>query len=54
VQTDRTIPNKTPDIIICDNKQGTCILIDAEIPGDRNAINKEAEIFIYERVLISP
>jgi hypothetical protein len=27
VQTDRTIPNKTPDIIIRDNKQGTCIII---------------------------
>jgi len=48
VQTDRTIPNKTPDIIIRDNKQETCILIDVAILGDRNAIKKEGEkIFIY-------
>ena len=49
MQTDRTIPNKTPDIIIRDNKEGTCILIDVAVPEDRNAIKKEAEkIFIYE------
>ena len=24
VQTDRTIPNDKPDIIICDNEKGTC------------------------------
>jgi hypothetical protein len=27
VQTDRTIPNNKPDIIIRDNEKGTCILI---------------------------
>ena len=49
VQTDRTIPNKTPDIIIHYNKQGTCILIDVAIP----AIKKEAEkIFIYKNLII--
>jgi hypothetical protein len=53
VQTDRTIPNKTPDIIIRDNKQGTCILIDVAIPGDRNSIKKEGEkIFIYKNPII--
>ena len=31
VQTDRTIPNNKPDIIICDNEKGTCMLIDAAI-----------------------
>jgi hypothetical protein len=43
VQTDRTIPNNKPDIIIRDNEKGTCILIDVAISGDRNAIKKEAE-----------
>ena len=28
VQTDRTIPNNKPDIIIRDNDKGTCMLID--------------------------
>ena len=35
VQTDRTIPNNKPDIIIRDNEKGTCMLIDVAIPGDR-------------------
>ena len=43
VQTDRTIPNNKPGIIIHDNKQGTCMLIDVAIPGDRIVIKKEAE-----------
>jgi len=43
VQTNRTIGNNKPDIIICDDKQGTCILIDAAIPGDRNVIKREVE-----------
>jgi len=43
IQTDRTIPNKTPDIIIRDNEKGTCMLIDVTISGDRNVIKKEAE-----------
>jgi len=42
VQTDRTIPNNKPDIIICDNEKGTCILINVAISGDRNVIKKEA------------
>jgi len=40
VQTDRTIPRYKPDIIICDNKQGTCMLIEDAIPRDRNVIKK--------------
>ena len=32
VRTDRTIPNSKLDIIMCNNKQGTCMLIDAAIP----------------------
>ena len=43
VQTDRTIPNNKPDIIIHGNKKGTCMFKDAAIRGDRNMIKKEAE-----------
>jgi len=43
VQTDRTIHNNKPDIIIRDNEKGTCMLIDAAISEDRNVIKKEAE-----------
>jgi len=41
IQTDRTIPNNKPDIIIHDNEKG--MLIDVTIPGDRNVIKKEAK-----------
>ena len=43
VQTDRTIPNNKPDIIIRDNNKRTCMLMDVAIPGDKNVIRKEAE-----------
>jgi len=43
VQTDRTIHNNKPDIIIRDNEKGTCVLIDVAVSGDRNVIKKEAE-----------
>jgi hypothetical protein len=43
VQTDRTIPNKKPDIIIRGNKRRTCMLIDVAISGDRNVVKKETE-----------
>jgi len=43
VQSDRTIPNNKPDIIIRDNEKGTCMLKDDAISGDRNIIKKEAE-----------
>jgi len=43
IQTDRTIPNNIPDIIIRDNEKGACMLIDVAISGDRNVIKKEAE-----------
>jgi len=42
VQTDRTIPNNKPDIIIRDNEKGTCMLIEAAISGDRNVIKKRS------------
>jgi len=43
VQTDRTIPNNKPDIIIRDNEKGICMLIDVAISKNRNVIEKEAE-----------
>jgi hypothetical protein len=43
VQTDRTIPNNKPDIIIHVNEKGTCTLIDVAISGDKSVIKKEAE-----------
>jgi len=46
VQTDRTIPNNKPDVIIRDNEKGTCMLIDVATSGDRNVIKKEAEKFL--------
>jgi hypothetical protein len=53
VQTDRTIPNNKPDIVIRDNEKGTCMLIDVAIPGDRKVIQKEAEnILKYKNLTI--
>ena len=46
VQTDRTIPNNKPDIIIRDNEKITCMLTDVTTSGDRNVIKKEAEKFL--------
>ena len=43
IQTDRTVPNNKPDIIICCNEKGTCMSIDVAISGDRNVVKKEAE-----------
>jgi len=49
VRTDGTIPNNKPEIIIRDNKQEICMLIDVAIPGDRNVIKRGAEkILKYE------
>ena len=53
VRTDRTIPNNKTDIIIRDNKQGPCMLIDAAIPGDRNVTKKEAEKILNYADLIT-
>jgi hypothetical protein len=41
-QTDGTIPINKPGIIISDN-EGTCMLIDVAIPGERNVIKKGDE-----------
>jgi hypothetical protein len=50
VRTDRTVPNNKPDIISRDNKQGTCILTDVAISGDRNVIKKKAEKILRYKV----
>ena len=42
VQTDRTIPNNKPDIVIHDNEKGTRMLIVVAISGDRNVIKKKS------------
>jgi len=52
VRTDRIISNNKLDIIIRDNKQGTCMEIDVAIPGDRNMFNKEAEKMLKYKDLI--
>jgi len=51
VQTDRTIANNKPDIIVSDNEKGTCMLIDVAISGDGNVIKKEAEKILYIKTL---
>jgi hypothetical protein len=53
VQTEKTIPNNKPDIIILDNEKGTCMLIDVAIPGDINVIKKEAENILKCRELVT-
>jgi len=45
VQTDRTIRNNKPDIIIRDNEKGTCMLIDVAMSGDRNVIKRKQRRF---------
>ena len=51
VQADRIIPNNKPDIIIRDNENGTCMLIDAAISGNRNLTKKEAEKILKHKDL---
>ena len=43
VQRDREVKANRPDIIIKNNKEETCTLIDVAIPADRNVVQKEAE-----------
>ena len=52
VQTDRTIPNNKPDIIIHDNEKGKCMYTNVAISGDRNVIKKEAEKILKFKDLI--
>jgi len=51
VQTDRTLPNNKPDIIIPDNEKGTCMLIGVAISGDKNVIKKGEKILKYKDLI---
>jgi len=46
VQTGRNTHNNKPEIMIHDNEQGKCMLIDVAYSGDGNVIKKE-----YEKIL---
>jgi len=50
-QTDRTIPNNKPDIIIHDNEKGTCRQLYI-ISEDRSVIKKEADKILKYKDLI--
>jgi len=41
--THREVTANRPGIIIKNNKEKTCTLIDVAIPADRNVLQKEAE-----------
>jgi len=41
VQTNRTILNNKLDVTVYDDKNGTYMVIDAALSGDRNVIKKE-------------
>ena len=43
VHTDREVTSNRPDIIIKNQKEKTCTLIDVAITADRNVVQKEAE-----------
>jgi hypothetical protein len=43
VHTDREVTANRPDIVIKNNKEKTCTLIDVAIPTKRNFVQKEAE-----------
>jgi hypothetical protein len=43
VQTDRIIPNNNLDIIIRENEEGTRMLIDIAISGERIVTKKDAK-----------
>ena len=46
VLTDRTIPNSKPDILTRDNGNGTWMLTDVKIAGDRNVIKREGQMTV--------
>jgi hypothetical protein len=49
----QTNPNHKPDIIIRDNEERTCLLIDVAILGGRNVIKKEDEKILKYKGLIT-
>jgi len=52
LQTDTTILNNKPDIMISDNEKGACVLTDVAISRDRYVIKREAEKFLKNKHLI--
>jgi hypothetical protein len=53
VKTNRTIPYNKPDNIIRNVEEGTCLLRDTAVSGDRNVIKKEAgKILKYEDLTV--
>jgi hypothetical protein len=53
LQTDRTIPNNKPDIIIRDKDKGTRMLINVAISEGKNVIKKKTKkILRYENLII--
>jgi len=51
LHTNRTISNNKPDITILITENGTCLLIDVAISGDRNVIKKEFEEILKRKDL---
>jgi hypothetical protein len=51
IQTDRTIHNNKPDIIIRDHEKGTFVLIDVAVSGDRSVVKNEAEKILKHKDL---
>jgi len=48
-----TIPKNKPDITICEKGEGTRMLVDTAISGERNVIKKEAKkILKYEDLAV--
>jgi hypothetical protein len=52
VPNNRTIFNYKLDIVIHDNENGTCMLLDVALSGDRYVINKESEKILKYKGLI--
>lgn len=51
LQTDRSIPNNKSDILIRDNETQKCMLMDAELPDERNMIKTVAEKILKNKNL---
>jgi hypothetical protein len=51
VQTDRTVHSNKTESIMCGNKQGTCMSINAAITGYRNVIKTEGKRILKYKYL---
>ena len=43
INTDRTIKENRPDIVVRDHEKKSCLLIDMTVPSDRNILLKELD-----------